>query len=417
MPKVSPALQWAMGFSIQYFVVYTVLAIYQTNDQFASDAHLGTQKILETACITVTYAAMLIVLFGPAALMPAPQLTQGETENCKTPQLWTQTAMFDCVHAVPAQSVIVLTIPILYYEVESSTDEHGNLDMPHVASEKIIDITMLKDTLALARHMINVAPMLATLLIGERMHARQIDSKLDSPHHWVQVCFYNCITSVCVQTLLVILVPFCSECECKKGPSESDVVFVMENRTLAAVVTVIRYLEFLGPYGDFTAVSFKIGEAAKKLSNASDPFLKDIVWLFDPHIKPLPAVSFTQSLKAVDQTIVMGKAMDGNLLKATAEAHHKAIGSIDAKNVTSAADYEAVNAALDHAVAFVPTSKVMDVYSAWAEILNEAVPNKLVSTVNLLDVQVAAKAFYESKDLVEITQREAMQASTTGIWK
>jgi hypothetical protein len=243
-------------------------------------------------------------------------------------------------------------------------------------------ITKLKSNRVLARHMTNVAPMLAILSIGARMHALQVDSKHDSPQRWVQVCFYDCIASVCVQTPLVILMPVCPECECKEGPSESDVVLVMENRTLAAVVTAIRYLAFLGPYGDVTAVSFKIGEAAKKLSNASDPFLKNIDWLFDLHIKPLPGASFAQFLKAVDQTIVMGNAMDGNLLKATAEAHHKAIGSIDAKGVTSAADYEAVNAALDHAVAFVPTSKVMDVCSAWAGILNEAVPNKLVSTVN-----------------------------------
>ena len=40
---------------------------------------------------------------------------------------------------------------------------------------------------------------------------------------------------------------------------------------------------------------------------------------------------------------MMGKVMDGNLLKATAEAHHKAIGSTDPKGVTFAADavYEA----------------------------------------------------------------------------
>ena len=101
----------------------------------------------------------------------------------------------------------------------------------------------------------------------------------------------------------------------------------------------------------------------------------------------------------------MGKAMDGNLLKDTAEAHHKAIGSIDAKGVTSAADYEVVNAALGRAVASVPTSKVMDVYSAWAGILNEAVPNELVSTVNPLDAQAAAKAFYEFKDVVKAAQR------------
>merc|ERR1712151_858489 len=73
----------------------------------------------------------------------------------------------------------------------------------------------------------------------------------------------------------------------------------------------------------------KIGEAAKKLSDASYPFLKDVDWTSDLFLKPLPGASATQALKA----IVMGSAMDGNLLKAAAEAHHKAIGSIDAKGV------------------------------------------------------------------------------------
>ena len=71
----------------------------------------------------------------------------------------------------------------------------------------------------------------------------------------------------------------------------------------------------------------RIGEAAKKLSDASYPFLKGIDWLSDLYIKPLPGASFTKSLKAVDKTIVMGNVMDGNLLKAAAEAHHKAFGS------------------------------------------------------------------------------------------
>merc|ERR1712091_521769 len=135
----------------------------------------------------------------------------------------------------------------------------------------------------------------------------------------------------------------------------------------------------------------KIGEAAKKLSDASYPFLKDIDWTSDLFNKPHPGASVSQVLKAVDKTIVMGSAIDGNLLKAAAEAHHKAIGSIDAKGVTSAADYEAVNAALGRVVASVPTSKVMDVYNAFAALVNPSVPNKLFSTVGPLNANQAAK--------------------------
>merc|ERR1711933_197999 len=83
-------------------------------------------------------------------------------------------------------------------------------------------------------------------------------------------------------------------------------------------------------------------------------------WTSDIFLKPLPGVSAKDALKAVDKAIVMGAAADGNALKAAAEAHHRAIGSIDAKGLTSAADYEAVNAALGRVIASVPTSKVMD---------------------------------------------------------
>merc|ERR1711941_125548 len=133
----------------------------------------------------------------------------------------------------------------------------------------------------------------------------------------------------------------------------------------------------------------KIGAAAKKLSDASYPFLKEVDWTSDLFIKPLPGVSAPQALKAVDKAIVLGSAIDGNLLKAAAEAHHKAIGSIDAKGVTSSADYEAVNAALGRVVASVPTSKVMDVYNAMAGVVDSTVPNNMFSKVNPLDAVAA----------------------------
>merc|ERR1711934_464473 len=148
-----------------------------------------------------------------------------------------------------------------------------------------------------------------------------------------------------------------------------------------------------------------IGKAAEKLSTASYPFLKSVDWLSPIYLKPLPGVSAQAATKAVDKAIVMGSAMDGNLLKAAAEAHHKAIDSIDGNGLTSAADYEAVNAALGRVVASVPASKVMDVYNAFAKLTNPAVPNKIFSTVNSLDANAAAKAFYEFKDVVKAAQR------------
>merc|ERR1711972_25355 len=84
------------------------------------------------------------------------------------------------------------------------------------------------------------------------------------------------------------------------------------------------------------ALSSKLGvidAAASTLSKASYPLIADVDWTSGLSLTPLPGASPNQVLKAID----------------------KAIGSVDAKLVTSAADYEAVNAALGKVIASVPT--------------------------------------------------------------
>merc|ERR1711903_401170 len=99
------------------------------------------------------------------------------------------------------------------------------------------------------------------------------------------------------------------------------------------------------------------------------------------------------ALELTDKMIVMGASMDPKLLKEAAEAHHKAIGSIDANGVTSAADYTAVNAALGKLIASVPQSAVMDVYNAFAKIVTPAVPSFNFDSFNKgADAIVAYKA-------------------------
>merc|ERR1712151_195477 len=150
----------------------------------------------------------------------------------------------------------------------------------------------------------------------------------------------------------------------------------------------------------------KISAAAGKLSSAAYPFLKDVDWSSDLALKPLPGASPQKVLKAIDKALVMGAAMDGAALTEAAEAPHQAIGSVDAKLVTSASDFEAINAGLGKAIASVPTSKVMDVYNAMAKVIgNSPVPNYLYSTVNPNDAQAAYNAFLEFKDVVKAAQR------------
>jgi len=148
-----------------------------------------------------------------------------------------------------------------------------------------------------------------------------------------------------------------------------------------------------------------IDAAAGKLSSAAYPLIKDVDWTSDLSLKPLPGASPNQVLKAIDKALVMGASMDGALLKDAAKAHSKAIGSVDAKLVTSASDFEAVNAALGKVIASVPTSQVMDVYNAFGKIVNPVVPNYLFSSVNPGDAQAAYAALLSFKDVVKAAQR------------
>jgi len=157
------------------------------------------------------------------------------------------------------------------------------------------------------------------------------------------------------------------------------------------------------------ALSSKLGPidaAAAKLSAASYPFIKDIDWTSDLYLKPLPGVTPNQAMKGpIDKMLVMGASMDGNLLKKAAEAHHKALGSMDAKLVTTLDDYTAINGALGKAIASVPSSQVMDVYNSVAKILNPVIANNLYSGVVPNDAQAAYTAFLNFKDIVKAAQR------------
>merc|ERR1712050_821370 len=125
----------------------------------------------------------------------------------------------------------------------------------------------------------------------------------------------------------------------------------------------------------------------------------------DLFIKPLPGFSANQALKAIDKALVMGASMDGKLLQDAAQAHHKAIGGMDAKLVASLSDFEGVNAALGKVIASVPTSQVMDVYNAFGKIVNPVVPNYLFSSANPGDAQAAYAALLSFKDVVKAAQR------------
>lgn len=144
-----------------------------------------------------------------------------------------------------------------------------------------------------------------------------------------------------------------------------------------------------------------IGDAAKELSKESYPFLKEIDWVSGLSLTNPGSGSAVDWAKAIGTAIDMGAAMDPKLLKAGVEAHHKAIGSVGSNLVTSAADYEATNAAIGRMVASVPESKTMDVYNSFSNLVSSDVPPYLMSTVKEADAKKAYEAFLKFKDVVK----------------
>merc|ERR1712008_147629 len=122
------------------------------------------------------------------------------------------------------------------------------------------------------------------------------------------------------------------------------------------------------------------------LAEASYPFAKEVDWNNGIYLQAPGAFKPLEAIKAMGKMIVLGAQADPKLLKAAADAHHKAIGSISGANgVTSSADWEAVNAALGRVFASVPESSVMDVYDSVSSITDSAVPAYLKSLVNAGD--------------------------------
>jgi hypothetical protein len=335
VPPPSPTIQCVISLTIQYFVLYTLLQVLRTVNQFTGNKMLGWQKILEAACTTVTYAPSLSCLFL-GCRMRAIQLTQGDTLKYELPQPWVQNAMYACTYAVLAQALLVLVVTLFTGESSVSTDSDGNLDnssmkgggmtvivlsvvrygamlclyggfatvcvgihlmegpkaiwgdspppvSPAVActinlttqffcvyllvalAKTAVDIngpaeflTKLQGLLSLAKYTQNFVPMLCILFIGARMRALQMDPLNGAPQWWAQYCFYGCTYSVLLQTLLVIVMPFLTKCECKQGVVEGDSIFIMEHKLVSLVMTVFRYVAMLALYGGFTAVCVSV---------------------------------------------------------------------------------------------------------------------------------------------------------------
>jgi len=112
-PEVSTTMKCVINLTIQYFIVYTCLAVVRTYNELNNTAPLVTApKILSAACSTVNYAPMLAVLFI-GTRMRALQLSGGNPDAYDLPQPWVKNAMQCCAWSVLIQTIMVVLVPVV----------------------------------------------------------------------------------------------------------------------------------------------------------------------------------------------------------------------------------------------------------------------------------------------------------------
>merc|ERR1719236_91305 len=123
---VSTSMQCVISLTIQYFLVYTALALVRTAaDTFnVKYDNLPIQDILKTATFTVNYAPMLAVLFL-GCRMRVTWLTQGKGN----PPEYVQAAMYCSTYAVLAMTLCVCVIPIFTGKVMKVDPKTGDIPM------------------------------------------------------------------------------------------------------------------------------------------------------------------------------------------------------------------------------------------------------------------------------------------------
>jgi len=115
VPPVSTTMKCVINLTIQYFLLYTAVAVVRTINPSTDPTQSPLANVLETltaACATVNYAPMLCVLFI-GTRMRAIQLSEGNPDKYDLPQPYVKMAMQSCAWSVLAQMVIVLVLPIV----------------------------------------------------------------------------------------------------------------------------------------------------------------------------------------------------------------------------------------------------------------------------------------------------------------
>jgi len=105
-PPLSPTMQCVLNLAFQYFLIYALVWIFITLEDFTSFELTAAKQAVESAKSTVQFAPMLAVLFI-ATRMRALQMT----DNQGAPQGWVQDGMYLATWSVLIQFLMCLIMP------------------------------------------------------------------------------------------------------------------------------------------------------------------------------------------------------------------------------------------------------------------------------------------------------------------
>merc|ERR1719240_1372072 len=105
-PPLSPTMQCVLNLAFQYFLIYTLLWVFITVEDFTSFDLSSAKDAIESAKSTVQFAPMLSVLFI-ATRMRALQMT----DNKGAPQGWVQDGMYLATWSILIQFMMCLIMP------------------------------------------------------------------------------------------------------------------------------------------------------------------------------------------------------------------------------------------------------------------------------------------------------------------
>merc|ERR1719379_3263957 len=125
-PPVSPAVSCVINLSVQYFVVYLLVAVAKTVQQLKGETSNKAVDVLQLAAYTVNFAPMLCILFISARIRA---LQIDPTDG--NPQPWAQACFYMCTYSVLVQTALVIAIPAICGGKVLKGESEGDITFEH----------------------------------------------------------------------------------------------------------------------------------------------------------------------------------------------------------------------------------------------------------------------------------------------